>query len=104
MPSGLASHTFDLPGERRPAVGTEGGVLGVLCPQLENLSGDPEQDYFSDGMTEAVTSRGRRGSRKPAIGAETWPSERSGPRGATSRTATCSATLPTIRGSRATTS
>jgi TolB-like protein/Flp pilus assembly protein TadD len=46
----LAGRYFLFPGglERAKAINS----IAVL--PLENLSGDPEQDYFSDGMTEAV--------------------------------------------------
>ncbi|MCH7986658.1 MAG: winged helix-turn-helix domain-containing protein, partial [Acidobacteria bacterium] len=35
----------------RPAPGE---ITSIAVLPLENLSGDPEQDYFSDGMTEAL--------------------------------------------------
>ena len=45
---------------RWPEVPTEGSgaprIHSVAVLPLENLSGDPEQDYFSDGMTEALIS------------------------------------------------
>jgi TolB-like protein/DNA-binding SARP family transcriptional activator len=46
--------------ERAPPGDPPIGVLAVL--PLENLSGDPEQDYFADGMTDAlITELARRG-------------------------------------------
>jgi TolB-like protein/predicted Ser/Thr protein kinase len=41
-----------------PAAGREGagakGIEGLVVLPLENLSGDPEQEYFADGMTEEL--------------------------------------------------
>jgi TolB-like protein len=37
----------------RPALDT-GAVRSLAVLPLENLSGDPEQEYFADGMTEAL--------------------------------------------------
>ncbi|MDJ0778075.1 MAG: BTAD domain-containing putative transcriptional regulator [Gammaproteobacteria bacterium] len=34
----------------------DGGEPSVLVLPLENMSGDPEQDYFSDGITESLIS------------------------------------------------
>ena len=41
--------------ESPPAVGA-GPITSLAVLPLENLSGDPGQEYFSDGMTEAITS------------------------------------------------
>jgi serine/threonine protein kinase/tetratricopeptide (TPR) repeat protein len=40
----------------RPAAGTESGVRSIAVLPLENLSGDKEQEYFSDGVTDALIS------------------------------------------------
>ena len=37
-----------------PMVAEKGGVPVVAVPALENLSGDPSQTYFSDGLTENI--------------------------------------------------
>src|SRR6202035_2657465 len=34
-----------------------GGIRSLAVLPLENFSGNPEQDYLSDGMTEALISR-----------------------------------------------
>ena len=39
----------------RPAV-VSGEIRSIAVLPLENLSGDPAQEYFADGMTEALTS------------------------------------------------
>jgi eukaryotic-like serine/threonine-protein kinase len=49
----LAFGPFDLRQLMRGA-GTDLGVASVAVLPLENLSNDPEQEYFSDGMTEAL--------------------------------------------------
>jgi serine/threonine-protein kinase len=36
------------------APGTPGKIESIAVLPLENLSGDPEQEYFADGMTEAL--------------------------------------------------
>jgi TolB-like protein len=42
----------------RSARGSRGPVIKSLAVlPLENLSGDPTQEYFADGMTEAVIGR-----------------------------------------------
>lgn len=41
---------------RRPPVATTSQIRSLAVLPLENLSGDPAQEYFADGMTEAVTS------------------------------------------------
>src|SRR6185295_7207801 len=41
---------------RRPPVATTIPIRSLAVLPLENLSGDPAQEYFADGMTEAVTS------------------------------------------------
>lgn len=41
---------------RRPPVATTLQIRSLAVLPLENLSGDPAQEYFADGMTEAVTS------------------------------------------------
>ena len=40
---------------RSPAAGSTGGISVAVLP-FENLSSDKEQEYFSDGMTEEITS------------------------------------------------
>ncbi len=37
-------------------LGGTGGIQSVAVLPLRNVSGDPEQEYFSDGMTEALIS------------------------------------------------
>ncbi len=37
-----------------PEPALAGGIRSLAVLPLENLSGDPEQDYFADGMTEAL--------------------------------------------------
>ena len=41
---------------RRSAVTTAAQIQSLAVLPLENLSGDPAQEYFADGMTEALTS------------------------------------------------
>lgn len=41
---------------RRPAPPVEGHVVLAVLP-FDNLSGDPEQDYFSDGLTEEMITQ-----------------------------------------------
>jgi TolB-like protein/Tfp pilus assembly protein PilF len=37
-----------------PAAGGERGIQSLVVLPLENLSGDPEQEFFADGMTEEL--------------------------------------------------
>jgi TolB-like protein/Tfp pilus assembly protein PilF len=37
-----------------PATATPGAIQSIAVLPLENLSGDPSQDYFADGMTDAL--------------------------------------------------
>jgi TolB-like protein/tetratricopeptide (TPR) repeat protein/tRNA A-37 threonylcarbamoyl transferase component Bud32 len=39
---------------RRPPFALPGAIQSLAVLPLENLSGDPAQDYFSDGMTDAL--------------------------------------------------
>ena len=41
---------------RLPGFGAEAHIEGMAVLPLENLSGDPAQEYFADGMTEALTA------------------------------------------------
>lgn len=41
---------------RLPGFGAEPRIDGIAVLPLENLSGDPAQEYFADGMTEALTA------------------------------------------------
>jgi TolB-like protein len=40
----------------RPAIGTEAPRLSIVVLPFTNLSGDPNQDYFADGITEDLTT------------------------------------------------
>jgi TolB-like protein/tetratricopeptide (TPR) repeat protein len=39
---------------RAPAIAVPGAIQSLAVLPLENLSGDPAQDYFADGMTDAL--------------------------------------------------
>src|SRR5262249_37168675 len=39
---------------RGPATTTAGPIRSIAVMPLENLSGDPEQEYFADGMTDQL--------------------------------------------------
>ncbi len=41
-------------GDRSEGAPIEPGIQSIAVLPLENLSGDPEQEYFADGMTEAL--------------------------------------------------
>ena len=43
-------------GGQRAAAGTPGTIHSLMVLPLENLSGDKEQEYFADGMTDALTT------------------------------------------------
>ncbi len=46
-------------------LGGPGGIQSIAVLPLRNVSGDPEQEYFSDGMTEAlITDLGKIGALK----------------------------------------
>lgn len=38
----------------KPATATPGAIQSIAVLPLSNLSGDPSQDYFADGMTDAI--------------------------------------------------
>lgn len=40
--------------KQKPAVPLPGAIQSIAVLPLENLSGDPNQDYFADGMTDAL--------------------------------------------------
>jgi eukaryotic-like serine/threonine-protein kinase len=42
---------------RAPAIGVPGAIQSLAVLPLENLSGDPAQDYFADGMTDALITQ-----------------------------------------------
>jgi TolB-like protein/tetratricopeptide (TPR) repeat protein len=42
---------------RAPTVGVPGAIQSLAVLPLENLSGDPAQDYFADGMTDALITQ-----------------------------------------------
>ncbi len=46
-----------LPMPGGPTRGVAGPILSVAVLPLDNLSGDPEQEYFTDGMTEALIAQ-----------------------------------------------
>lgn len=48
--------TLSASGDRRPGRSAPVQIRSVAVLPFENLTGDPEQDYFVDGMTEALTS------------------------------------------------
>ena len=50
----LASDTRPPAGARRGRKARPGRIKGLAVLPLENLSRDPEQEYFADGMTEAL--------------------------------------------------
>ena len=52
----LAVTPLYLAGWRLPGSGAEGHIDAIAVLPLENLSGDPAQEYFADGMTEALTA------------------------------------------------
>src|SRR6202158_1320828 len=41
----------------RDLQGSPGQIRSLLVLPLENLSGDPEQDYFADGLTEELITK-----------------------------------------------
>src|SRR3989442_4764042 len=43
--------------DRLPARSVAGHITSIAVLPLKNLSGDPGQDYFADGMTEALITR-----------------------------------------------
>jgi eukaryotic-like serine/threonine-protein kinase len=52
MAAGLG---FWLTGKKsKPVVAVPGAIQSIAVLPLENLSGDPQQDYFADGMTDAL--------------------------------------------------
>jgi len=42
---------------RVPTIGVPGAIQSLAVLPLENLSGDPAQDYFADGMTDALITQ-----------------------------------------------
>jgi serine/threonine-protein kinase len=42
---------------RAPAIAVPGAIQSLAVLPLENLSGDPAQDYFADGMTDALITQ-----------------------------------------------
>ena len=52
----LALTLLYLAGWRLPGSGAEAHIEAIAVMPLENLSGDPAQEYFADGMTEALTA------------------------------------------------
>ena len=42
--------------DRRVAAGSASQIRSLAVLPLTNLSGDPNQEYFADGMTEELTT------------------------------------------------
>jgi serine/threonine-protein kinase len=52
---GIAIHWLDVRhSKNKPGLPLPGAIQSIAVLPLENLSGDPKQDYFADGMTEAL--------------------------------------------------
>jgi eukaryotic-like serine/threonine-protein kinase len=43
--------------EKKPGLPLPGAIQSIAVLPLENLSGDPSQDYFADGMTDALITQ-----------------------------------------------
>lgn len=54
LAGGLAYWMKERGGKGKPALPVPGAIQSIAVLPLENLSGDPKQDYFADGMTDAL--------------------------------------------------
>ena len=54
MPTSLRA--AGLPDEPQPTATDLSGRPSIIVLPFDNLSGDPEQEYFADGMTEDLTT------------------------------------------------
>ena len=55
-PVGLILWEVSVPTQAKPAVRAEAAHLSIVVLPFTNLSGDPGQDYFADGITESLTT------------------------------------------------
>lgn len=54
---GLAAWGWRLSQPQRPGPSSATGIESLAVLPLQNLSGDPSQDYFADGITEELTTQ-----------------------------------------------
>ena len=53
----IAVVALDVGGVRSRLTGGAGGVIKLAVLFFENRTGDPEQEYFSDGMTDEMIAQ-----------------------------------------------